>query len=292
VDAPITDSLQLILRRFTPGGGFAQRSGNRFRSDATVWGILALTASNMNLDAAFDAAGWLASIQIEDGRVSVLESLRTACWPTALSVLAWKKVGGYFTQREKAIKYLLGSSGIHFPKEFNSPIGHDTSIRGWPWIENTHSWVEPTAISILALKANGNERHDRVLEAVRMILDRQLLSAGWNYGNTTVFNRELLPMPENTGQALCSLSGYVQAPEVQKSIDYLKKQLPGLHTPLSLCWCLFGLWAWSVDVPDAQTRVLNCLSLQKKFGAYDTTLLALLVIAYFTKGDLLGFLNS
>jgi hypothetical protein len=292
VDAPIIDSLQSIIRRFTLGGGFVQRSGNRFRSDATAWGILALTSGNRNPDAAFDAAGWLASIQIEDGRVPVLESLGTAFWPTALSVLAWKKVGGYFNQREKAIKYLLGSSGIHFPKEKNSPIGHNTLIRGWSWVENTHSWIEPTAISILALKANGNGRHDRVLEAVRMILDRQLRSAGWNYGNTTVFNRELLPMPEHTGQALCALSGYVQAPEVQKSIDYLKNQLPGLHTPFSLCWSLFGLRAWSVDVPDAQARVLNCLSLQEKFGAYDTTLLALLVIAYFTNGDLWGFLDS
>jgi hypothetical protein len=292
VNVPITDSLQLIVGRFTPGGGFAQRSGNRFRSDATVWGILALIAGSMHLDAAFDAAGWLASIQIEDGRVPVLQSLKTAYWPTALSVLAWKKVRGYFKQREKAIKYLLSSSGIHFPKENNSPAGHDTSIRGWSWNENTHSWIEPTAISILALKANGNGRHDRVLEAVRMIVDRQLLSAGWNYGNTTVFNRELLPMPENTGQALCALSGYVQAPEVQKSIDYLKNQVPEIHTPFSLCWCLFGLRAWSVDVPDTQARVLNCLSLQEKFGAYDTTLLALLVIAYFTNGDLLGFLNN
>jgi hypothetical protein len=283
--------MQLMLNRFTPGGGFSQRTGSKSRSDATVWAILALIASKMDQDAAFDAAGWLASIQLEDGRVPVLEGLGTACWPTALSVLAWKKVGGYFNQKDKAIKYLLGSSGIHFPKKNDSPTGHDTLIRGWSWIENTHSWIEPTAISILALKANGNGKHDRVLEAVRMVLDRQLQTGGWNYGNTTVFNRELLPMPEHTGQALCALSGYVQAPEVQKSIDYLKNHLPGLRTPLSLCWCLFGLSAWSVNVLDARARVLKCLSLQEKFAAYDTTLLAQLVIAYFTNGDLLGFLN-
>ena len=65
-------------------------------------------------------------------------------------------------------------------------------------------------MGILALKAVGFAGHDRVKEAVRMILNRQLPSGGWNYGNTTVFKRELLPMPEHTGQALCALSGFVQ----------------------------------------------------------------------------------
>ena len=234
----------------------------------------------------------MAANQLPDGRVVLMKSMGSAWWPTPLAVLAWKKAGGFDSEASAAVNFLLDASGRHLPKEKDSPVGHDTSIRGWSWIENTHSWIEPTAMSILALKANGNGRHDRVLEAVRMIMDRQLPSGGWNYGNTTVFNRELLPMPEHTGQALCSLSDCAQTPEVQKSIDYLKNQLSMLYTPLSLCWCLFGLCAWSVNDLDARDRVLKCLSLQEKFGGYDTTLLAQLLIAYYANGDLLGILDS
>ena len=288
----IHNCLDKIIRRSMSAGGFAQRDGGVFRPDATAWAIIAISRMKANQLMIESACRRMAGNQLPDGRVELMEGFNSAWWPTPLAVLAWKKAEGFENEVSAAVNFLLDASGRHFPKEKDSPVGHDTSIRGWSWIENTHSWIEPTAISILALKANGNGRHDRVLEAVRMILDRQLLTGGWNYGNTTVFHRELLPMPEHTGQALCALSGYVQAPEVQKSIDYLKNQLPGLRTPLSLCWCLFGLRAWSVDVPDAQAQVLNCLSLQEKFGVYDTTLLAQLVIAYFTNGDLLNFLDS
>jgi hypothetical protein len=288
----ILNSLDNIIRRSSSSGGFTQRDGGIFRTDATAWAIIAISRMKENQLMIESACRRMAGNQLPDGRVVLMEGFDSAWWPTPLATLAWKKANGFENEASAAVNFLLYASGRHFPKEKDSPAGHDTSIRGWSWIENTHSWIEPTAISILALKANGNGRHDRVLEAVRMILDRQLPSGGWNYGNTTVFHRELLPMPEHTGQALCALSGYVQAPEVQKSINYAKDQLQVLHTPLSLCWCLFGLSAWSVNVPDARARVLKCLSLQEKFGAYDTTLLALLVIAYFANGDLLAFLDS
>jgi hypothetical protein len=234
----------------------------------------------------------LAASQLADGRVPVAEGLDTTYWPTPLAALAWKKAGVFNAQLESATKFLLDTSGLHAPKEKNAPTGHDTAIRGWSWIENAHSWIEPTSMAILALKVTGNSENDRVQEATRMILDRQLSSGGWNYGNTTVFNQELLPMPEHTGQALCALSGSVQYTEVQKSIDYSRNGISKLQTPLSLCWSLFGLTAWSIVMKDIRERVVNSFSLQNKYGAYDTTLLAQLLIAYNTNGDFLGFIMS
>jgi hypothetical protein len=61
---------------------------------------------------------------------------------------------------------------------------------------------------------------------------------------------------------------------------------------MSLCWCIFGLSAWSVDLADVHERVLRCLSLQERLGAYGTTLLAQLVLAYASNGDLIGFLRN
>ena len=123
-------------------------------------------------------------------------------------------------------------------------IGTRYGLKGWPWIEDTHSWVEPTATCVMALRGAGHGQHDRVREAVRMILDRQLPHGGWNVGNTIVFGNELHPMPEGTGSALASLAGVVDEAEVARSLDYLHGEVDRLRTPISLGWGLIGLAAW------------------------------------------------
>lgn len=289
-DKLISESIETIAGRSLNEGGFAQRQNGRFRPDATAWSILALSEGKIHWDLAENGCIRLAASQLADGRIPVAENLESSYWPTPLAVLAWKSVGGFENEIKRAAGFLLKTPGFHFPKEKNSPYGHDTAIRGWSWIEKTHSWIEPTSMAILALKAAGKDGHGRVWEAVRMILDRKLPAGGWNYGNTTVFNRELSPTPEHTGQALCALSGFVQRSEIAKSIDYLVKEISVLKTPLSLCWGLLGLGAWSVKIRGSRERILDSLSLQQRYGPYDTTLLSQLVIAYNTEGNLSGFI--
>ena len=291
-EALIKRAVENILSRRLADGGFAQRPGGEFRADATAWSIRSIdkyTASSQTVE---NACRLLASIQLPSGRVPVTKSNPAAYWPTPLAILAWKKAGGFNREIELSANFLLTTSGLPFKKKDDSFGGHDTELKAWSWVENTHSWIEPTAMAMLALSSTGSDKHDRFQEAIHMMLDRQLPSGGWNYGNTTVFSRELLPMPEYSGQALCALSGYAQAQQVLKSIEYAKDQLPNLITPLSLCWCIFGLKAWSVDLKDVRKRVLICLSLQERFGAYGTTFLAQLVLAYVSNGDFIGFLSN
>lgn len=289
-DRLILESIETIASRSLKGGGFAQRRNGKFRPDATAWSILALSTGKTYGDLLENGCICLAASQLQDGSIPLAEDLNNAHWPTALAILAWKSAGGYENEIKRAAKFLLKTSGLHFSREKNSPNGHDTSIRGWPWIENTHSWIEPTSIAILALKTTGDAGHERVREAVRMILDRKLPAGGWNYGNTTVFIREFSPAPENTGQALCALSGLVGQCEIEKSIDYLKKEISTLKTPVSLCWAVFGLCAWSVKINETCKRILHSLSLQQRYGPYDTTLLSQLVIAYNTDGNFSGYI--
>jgi hypothetical protein len=292
LDPLVKNSIGTIVERTVSGDGFAQRLCGELRADATAWSILALSGCAVRGGILESACRWLASIQLVDGRVPVNKNCPNAYWPTPLAILAWKKASGFDNAVERAKDFLLATSGLHFSRKDDSPAGHNTELKGWSWIENTHSWIEPTSTAILALKLIGAADHHRVQEAVRMILDRQLPSGGWNYGNTTVFSRELLPMPEHTGQALCALSGYVEVAQIQKSIDYARDQLPKLFTPFSLCWCMFGLSSWNVDLQNVLERVLRCLSLQERLGGYDTALLAQLVLAYISNANLLGFLNK
>jgi hypothetical protein len=177
------------------------------------------------------------------------------------------------------------------PRQVDSPFAHDTSIKGWPWIENTHSWIEPTSLAVLALKVCDYGEHERVQEAVHMILNRQLLSGGWNYGNTLVFGKQLMPMPECTGHALCALAGYTEPGLVMLSIDYLSRKAKKVRTPLALSWAIFGLTSWSRRPPQFRDWIVESLALQSRYGNYDTVLLSQLIVAYFTSGDLLSLFS-
>jgi hypothetical protein len=145
-------------------------------------------------------------------------------------------------------------------------------------VADTHSWIEPTALAVIALKATGHGQHDRVLEAIRMMLDRQLPHGGWNYGNTLVFGRELHPMRESTGAALTGLAGVVDQEKVARSISYLQGEVDRLRTPISLGWGLLGLAAWDLWPSNGTALVERCLANQSRYGDYDTSALCLLFL--------------
>ena len=201
-----------------------------------------------------------------------------AFWPTALSVLAWNGAQGHERHSSRAVEFLLNTTGNHWKKGPDDPFGHDPSVLGWPWIEGTHSWVEPTALAVIALQVAGHGQHDRVRQAVRMMLDRQLPHGGWNYGNTMVFGRELHPMPESTGAALVGLAGEVEQRTVARSLDYLQGEVDRLRTPVSLGWALLGLAVWGRSPSNAAFLVERCLTNQARYGEYDSSALCLLLL--------------
>ena len=277
-DSQLNSTIRLLESRALPEGGFSARGGEPFRSDATAWAILALsrlTSAHPLLGLARDR---LTIAQDPDGKVSISREHEEAFWPTALSVLAWHGSQAHEPHCSRGVQFLLNTTGHHFRKGPDDPTGHDPSIPGWPWIGDTHSWVEPTALSVLALRVAGHSRHDRVREAIRMMLDRQLPHGGWNYGNTTVFGRELHPMPESTGAALAGLAGQVEQGTVARSLDYLQGEVDRLRTPVSLGWALLGLGVWDLWPSNGAALVKRCVANQARYGEYDTSALCLLFL--------------
>jgi hypothetical protein len=280
---------QMIRERALPDGGFAGRGGGEYMPDATAWAIMALTGSGAHGDVISPARSRLAVDQLDDGRVSISPEHPEGFWTTPLAILAWQGASLYREQQTRAIRFLLETTGRHWIWNWKrisaTPLGHDPSIQGWPWISNTHSMVEPTATSILALRVAGYEKHKRVREAVRMLLDRQLRQGGWNYGNTIVYGKELHPFPDTTGIALNALSGLAPRDEIRRSLEYLEARMKEVRTPRSLGWGLLGLHAWGIKSPESPRWINETLNRQKMIGPYDTCSLCLLLLANLGNGN-------
>lgn len=228
------------LARHTPGG--YSPDGEAASEPTALAGIALLKGGNRS--AALSAADWLAERQSANGSLGVLASQSSPCWPTSLAILFWQQLepAKYRDQIKLAVAWSLNEKGeTHVQRGY---IGHDTTLVGWSWAADTHSWLEPTAMFVMALKAVGKSQHPRTREAVRLLVDRLLPSGGCNYGNTVVLGQELLPHVQPTGIVMMALAGEELAdPRLAKSLEYLQSELSAETTTASLCYGLLGLAA-------------------------------------------------
>jgi hypothetical protein len=245
--------------------------------------------SGAGRDAALTSARWLASIRRPDGSLGVTVKLPEPGWPTPFALLLWAATGGYETDRSAAVRWLLGLKGRTAPRTKDDPMGHDATIVGWPWVADTHSWVEPSAMALLALAREGQSRHPRVLEGVRLLLDRAIPGSGWNLGNPVVFGTPLRPLPGPSGLALLALARLDgRSKIVDSAIRYLRTALAETLAPISLSWGLLGLRAWGAEPSESQEWLASAFEKIASNEARSVELSLLLLAGSSRSLDLLG----
>lgn len=217
--------------------------GNAF-SEPTALAALALLAHD-RASAATPALDWLANLQSAQGLLGLNQDEAWPHWPTSMAMLAWLAADGrssYGIPIQRAVEGLLSIEGQPVP--FTDAIGHDVTIVGWPWVETTHSWMEPTAWAVIALQAAGYGSHPRVSEGRGLLADRLLPEGGANYGNTFVLGQVLRPQIAPTGLTMLALqrSGKDDGRK-RLSLDYLAQTIGPHEAAISLAWGLLGLAA-------------------------------------------------
>ena len=239
----LAQNLQLLA----DGSVWGYQPGGPSATEPAALASLAL-ACHHKYDAARRPAQWLAETQAQDGSVGVAATQETPAWPTSLAILAWNHLDAatgenfFSAPQDLAIRWSLDARGTTAPQQAH--VGHDTTLTGWSWADDTHSWVEPTAMFVMALKAVGLADHPRTREAVRLVIDRLLPDGGCNYGNTIVLGQTLLPHVQPTGLAMVALAREdASDPRVEKSLQYLENQLDRQTATASLCYGLLGLTA-------------------------------------------------
>ncbi|MDA7977818.1 MAG: hypothetical protein MPJ50_03490 [Pirellulales bacterium] len=223
---------------YVPGGAGA--------TEPTALSALALSAHGRDLDAANQLQA-LTKWQAPDGSLGVTETESQPQWPTALAVIAWNGSSvdstAYRENSQRAVRWMLQQRGEIIPPRQGN-IGHDTTLVGWPWVAGTHSWLEPTAYALLALKSAGQSQHLRAREAARLLTDRLLPEGGCNYGNTFVLGQQLRPHVQPTGLVMIALAGETTVdPRVRRSLDFLQREAPLQHSAASLAYATLGLAA-------------------------------------------------
>lgn len=266
-----------------PVCGYA--AAQRPASEPTAIATLAL-AGHGRAEAALQGARWLARQQAADGAVGIREGDSEPGWPTSLALLAWRRCQSARDDRssdefaqpiQRGVRWLMGLRGK--TSQRSDDVGHDTMLTAWPWVDGTHSWVEPTSMAVLALRAVGESEHSRTREAFRLLEDRLLPDGGCNYGNTTVLGQLARPHLLPTGLALAALAGQDDSSgRIGKSIRYLQNKLTATTATLSLAWGVVGLAAQRAPVGD-EAQWLAAAAARARRVAVDRWRLALVCFA-------------
>jgi len=234
-----------ILNPLTEFPGWTYRPGGPGATEPAALAALALLGHGRTRQAQ-RPLDWLVRVQSSAGSLGVTADHQQPRWPTSLAVMAWLAADRerYRQRIDRAVAWILQAEGATIAK--NSTFGHDTSLVGWPWVLGTHSWVEPTAFHVLALRAAGYVQHPRAQEAQRLLIDRQLSTGGANYGNTSVLGQQLRAHVQPSGISLLAIAPAEDGladQRVTRSLDYLQEVLDSRTSTASLCFALLGLAA-------------------------------------------------
>jgi hypothetical protein len=125
-----------------------------------------------------------------------------------------------------------------------------------PWFPRTAGWVNPTALSILALSCWSNRLPDADLSktihrAQTYLLSRRCSDGGWNHGGSLQRSEESPSYPETTGLALLALANTV-SPALDQALLLAETFLRNPVSPEGSAWLLMGLTAHGRKVQERQ----------------------------------------
>lgn len=245
---------QDLLDRRNSQASWGYRRNSDFAVEPTSLAVIAGSVipleASVRTELLTDPIEQIERAQQSDGSLGPAANVPKPGWPTPVVLWAWSLAGADARPRNRARAWLLSRHGSTFNKPPGSPLGHDTTLPGWGWADDTHSWVEPTAMSLIALRRSGVKDHYRIARGLALLHDRAIAEGGWNYGNNAVFGRSLRPKPGSTGLTLLALAGTTtETPAISRACEYLERTLPTIRSGMSLGLGILGLAAWKRRPP-------------------------------------------
>jgi hypothetical protein len=265
--------------------------GNTECTALAAWALHAHCApGTAGRDASDLGVRWLRERQLPDGSWPMSDQVPGSSWMSSLAVLALGRVRRDNPQAVRGAGWLLGQeSRVQpwllrawlrlFPVE--RPVDQDPDLVGWPWTTDTAPWVEPTAWSLLAVKAllpalPARRAAERIRQAELMLVDRMCIGGGWNYGNKRVLGEALPPYPDTTALALMALHDRAGEPDLVASVARLEEMLLANRSVLVLALSALALGRHGRDPAPLRAELLQRLD---SAAPADTRTLALALLA-------------
>jgi hypothetical protein len=227
-----------------PDGGWGYLPGKHSRVEPTAWIILGLTSHERgtSLKVRDQALDWLVSVQQPDGSFRSVPDAANSLWMTAPALLALQ--GAARPQDASAAdrafhSMLTQKSRTAHPQQ----SGMRSDVEAWGWTTDAFSWIEPTCMSLIALRsypreklASTDELDLRINQGEIVVRARRCNDGGWNYGNFGNRDYALSAFPVPTALALIALMRDVGDPLIKQAwvrLEEMRKTEPSL---LSLAW--------------------------------------------------------
>jgi hypothetical protein len=249
--------VERLLSFSLPDGGLPYYRGNASAAEPTLLAALALSASGAPAERAGPLLAWAQKLQSPDGSVGVDPGHRDqGVWLTAQAAIVFHHFG-LAENAKRALDFILSLRSVTGPKD--PKLRQDDTLTGWPWVPGTFGWVEPTAWSLIALSLSGLGGDPRAEEGARFLLDRQIPSGGWNYGNPALDGKELLPFWDTTGLALVALHGHGDPMRVGASLELMEKGQGKIESLSGLSWAVLCLDSYGRDAGRARVRLRDVM---------------------------------
>jgi len=244
--------LEFLRASQNQDGGWGYFPGKRSWLEPTAYAMLALHAASGS-DAASERAWHLVrSWELADGSVRPGVEIADGTWVTALLVTLACVRQVHDENVARSVAWLLRVAGAEHNLLMRSfsylnllKTKLDVSHEGWPWRDGNASWIEPTALTLVALKKAAchfpsAELDHRVREGEELVLARRCSDGGWNCGNPNVLNFDLPSYPESTGLALVGLQGR-GAKELAGPLEIGRRLRAETKSSLAKAWLAIAL---------------------------------------------------
>ena len=261
-----------LLEAQNDDGGWGYRRGKRSRIEATGFALVALSA-----------AGDFSQFERRDGLLIDPGATHPNVAFNAVAALAAQHPPLGARETAAALtEVLLRHRGITLPA--SEVIVQDNSLVGWPWLDGTFSWVEPTAWCLLALKRwSGRSRSAdaaaRIDEAERLLRDRMCQGGGWNYGNRLVMDKALRPYASTTALGLLALQDFPRDAVVRVSREALRRLCARERSGYALALASLAFARLGTPEPDVEASLARMWDETSFGGEIVATALALYVAA-------------
>ncbi len=266
--------LRQRLRADAQRAGWGYYAGKSGRVEPTGWALLALAVDR---DAS-QRGDWPAFLQQHLSLLSASQQadglLRDGDAPFAnfgangfvSVVLSAPGVSSPASVNSRLLAGLADMKGVRL--EQNDPK-QDNQLQGWPWVQDTFSWVEPTAWSLLALKrahAAPAGAAARVAEADKLLLNRVCVTGGWNYGNASTLGQDLRGYVPTTAIGLLAMGNRKALEPVQRSMRWLSANRLSESSTMALSLTVMALSLYGEDAADVEARLLDVVERSEQAG--------------------------